>query len=50
MSYYTTVRGSDILLNVIVSGYTFYQIKMFFVNYFSLFTKYIRGPDLARAP
>jgi len=28
ISYYTAVRGSDILRNVIVSGYvTFYQIK-----------------------
>jgi len=33
MSYYTIVRGPDILRNVIVSGYvTFYQISKFFVN------------------
>ena len=33
ISYYTTVRGSDILRNVIVSVYViFYQIKKFFVN------------------
>jgi len=33
ISYYTTVRGSDILRNVILSGYvTFYQIKKLFVN------------------
>jgi len=32
LSYYTAVRGSDIL-RMIVSGYvTFYQIKKFFVN------------------
>jgi len=33
ISYYTTVRGPDILRNVIVSGYDlFYQINKFFVN------------------
>jgi len=41
MSYYTTVRGPDILRNVIVSGYvTFYQISKFFVNiYFFIIDK-----------
>jgi len=35
MSYYTAVRGQDILRNVIVSGYaTFYQINKFFVLFF----------------
>jgi len=49
ISYYTTVRGSDILRNVIVSGYvTFFQIKKFSSIYFSLFTKCVRGPHLAR--
>ena len=34
-SYYTTVRGPDTLLNVIVSGYVaFYQINKSFVNIF----------------
>jgi len=33
MSYYTTVRGPDILRNVIVSTYVnFYQINKFFGN------------------
>jgi len=33
ISYYTTVRESDVLRNVIVSGYVaFYQIEKFFVN------------------
>jgi len=33
ISYYTTVRGPEILRNVIVSGYlTFRQINKFFVN------------------
>jgi len=33
ISYYTTVRGPDILCNVIVSGYAaFHQINNFFVN------------------
>ena len=33
ISYYTTVRGPDFLLNVIVLEYvTFYQINKFFVN------------------
>jgi len=33
ISYYTTVRGLDILRNVIVLGYfPFYQINKFFVN------------------
>jgi len=33
ISYYTTVRGLDILRNAIVSGYvTFCQINNFFVN------------------
>ena len=34
ISYYQTVRGTDTLRNVIVSGYvTFYQINIFFVNF-----------------
>jgi len=50
-SCYTTVRGPDILRNVIASGYvTFYQIKKFLSVNFSLFTKCIRGPHLARRP
>jgi len=33
ISYYTTVRGPDILRNLIISGYlTFHQINTFFVN------------------
>jgi len=33
ISYFTTVRGPDVLRNVIVSGYvTIYQINKFFVN------------------
>jgi len=46
--YYTTVRGQDILRNVIVSGYiAFHQINKFFVNIvcFSLVTKCFRGSD-----
>jgi len=51
ISYYTKVRGSDILRNVIVSGYvTFYQVKKLLSINFSLFTKCIRGTDLARSP
>ena len=48
-SYYTTIRGPDIIRNVTVSGcVTFYQISKCFVNvqyYFSLLTKFPRGPD-----
>jgi len=39
ISYYTTVRGPDVLCNVIVSKYaTFYQINKCFVNilYFAI--------------
>jgi len=44
-SYYTAVRRSDILRNVIVSGYvTFYQIKKLFII-FSLLAKSFRGSD-----
>jgi len=52
MSCYTTVRGPDILRNVVVSGYaTFYQVKKCFVKImFSLLTKRHRVPDLARGP
>jgi len=53
-SCYTTVRGPDIMRNQIASGYvTFYQINKFFVNVrtvFSIFTKWLRGRDLARGP
>jgi len=54
INYYTTVRGPDILLNVIVSGYVaFYQINKCFANaLFSLLAKrlcgriiWFRGPD-----
>jgi len=35
LSYYTTVRGPDVLRNVIGLGYlTFIQINKFFVNNF----------------
>jgi len=57
ISYYTTVRGPDILRNVIVSGYVaFYQINKCFVNklffhswqnVFAGLRKWLRGPSLA---
>jgi len=50
INYHTTVRGLDILHNEIILGYvTFFQINKLFVNiYFSLLTKRLRGPHLAR--
>jgi len=37
ISYYTTVRGPDILHDVIVSGFvTFYQINEFFLKLYSV--------------
>ena len=53
ISYHTKVRGPDILSNVFVSTYvTFYQTSEVFRKYtiFSLLTKRLRGPDLARGP
>ena len=59
-SYCTTVRGPDILHNVIFSGYvTFYQINTIFVNilFFHCWqnvfcgrVKCLRRSDLARRP
>jgi len=46
ISYYTTVRGPDILRNVIASGYlTFYQINKCFVQVlFFVIVKMSSGP------
>ena len=59
-NFLTTVRGPDILSNVIVSGYTtFHQINELFVNVwichyrqtgFAVGRKWLRGPDLASGP
>jgi len=49
--YYRTVRGADILRNVIVSGYvTFYQFNKILVICFHHLTKWLRGPHLAHRP
>ena len=60
ISYYTTLRGLDILRNVIVSEYaTFNQINKFFVNIsvfhfwqtgFASRMKWLRRPEIARGP
>jgi len=46
-NYYTTVRGPDILHNVIVSGRVTILPKQIFRNYiiFLLLAKCVRGPD-----
>jgi len=46
MSYFSTVRGPDILHNVIVSGnVTFYQMNKFFVITLLLLARCLHGPD-----